>query len=157
MHLELRREETIGKTTFGTLSVNGNRECWTLEDAIRERPGVPVEVWKIPAESAIPQGTYKIVLTFSNRFQRILPLLVNVPGFQGVRIHSGNTAENTEGCILVGRTRASDNAIGESRLAMDALFTKMRDAEHRNEGIDITIFNPVKDLTTATPDPDITG
>lgn len=126
MKLDLQREPTLGNCTIGRLTVNGTFECYTLEDVVREE--------KIHGETAIPPGTYEVRITFSNRFQRDLPLLVGVPNFEGIRIHPGNTAADTEGCILVGRTR-TDDSIGASRVAFNALFEKMKDAWQRHEGI----------------------
>jgi len=77
-------------------------------------------------QTAIPVGTYQIIITPSKRFGRLLPLLVSVPDFDGIRIHPGNKAEDTEGCILVGKTRSSD-FIGRSREAFDELFIRMVD------------------------------
>jgi hypothetical protein len=100
--------------------VDGIFECFTLEDA--ERPV------KIKAETAIPKGTYKVIINESNRFKRLLPLLLNVPNFEGVRIHSGNTNHDTEGCILVGQSRNKEY-IGQSRKAFEKLFKKMQKAK----------------------------
>ncbi len=102
------------------MTVNGIFECFTLEDV--ERPV------KIKGETAIPKGTYKVIINQSNRFKRQLPLLLNVPGFEGVRIHAGNTNHDTEGCILVGQTRHKE-FIGKSRKAFDKLFKKMQKAK----------------------------
>jgi hypothetical protein len=96
-------------------------QCYTLEDV--ERPV------KIKGETAIPKGTYKVIINQSNRFKRLLPLLLDVPNFEGVRIHSGNTNHNTEGCILVGQSR-NKNYIGQSRKAFEKLFKKMQKAEN---------------------------
>ena len=82
-------------------------------------------------DAAIPKGKYKVIITPSNRFKRDLPLLQNVPGFEGIRIHSGNTNHDTEGCILVGQTRAAD-FIGNSRKAFDKLFPKLQKASEIN-------------------------
>lgn len=68
--------------------------CYTLEDVVRSGP-------KVPGETAIPAGTYPLLITYSNRFKRLLPLVDNVPGFAGIRMHGGNTSANTEGCLLV--------------------------------------------------------
>ena len=105
------------KSIIGEMTVDGVFECFTLEDL--ERPV------KIKGETAIPKGTYKVIINESNRFKRQLPLLLNVPGFEGVRIHSGNTNHDTEGCILVGQTRHKE-FIGKSRKAFDKLFKKMQ-------------------------------
>jgi hypothetical protein len=82
---------------------------------------------KIAGRTAIPAGRYEVIINFSQRFGRPLPLLLNVPDFEGVRIHPGNTPANTEGCILVGETK-SENFIGQSRVAFDQLFEKLKAA-----------------------------
>lgn len=108
-------------------------ECSTLEDQERAQ--------KIPGKTAIPAGKYQVVVTFSNRFQKPLPLLLNVPGFSGVRIHSGNTANDTEGCILVGAEdgNPSDAWLGRSREAFTPLFAKIQAAIAAGEKVWITI------------------
>ena len=90
MELTLTRTDFTNDSTIGELSVNGKFECFTLEDKVR-----PV---KIKGMTAIPAGAYEVVINFSERFQRPLPLLLNVPNFDGIRIHAGNTAKDTEGC-----------------------------------------------------------
>jgi hypothetical protein len=112
LFLRIVREVVPGKPTFGSLSAScdgGPWEfvCWTLEDPVREIPGRPVSSWKIPKETAIPFGAYRVSLTMSNRFKVVLPLLCDVPGFTGVRLHGGNTDEDTEGCPLVAHRRNS--------------------------------------------------
>lgn len=83
---------------------------------------------KIKNETAIPAGKYEIIITRSVHFKnKLLPLLLNVPNYEGVRIHSGNRPEDTEGCILVGRTKNED-FVGKSRLAFQPLFDKMQAA-----------------------------
>jgi len=131
MKLEVVRTMCGATCTIGELMVNGEHECWTLEDVVR-----PMGV-KVYGETAIPYGTYNVVVTFSNRFQRDLPLVVNVPGFDGIRIHPGNTAADTHGCLLVGKGRTG-TSVTESRLAFNTLFTKIRDAFSRGEKITIT-------------------
>ena len=102
MKLTLERIKLGDTYTIGKLSVDGKFVCYTLEDKVREEIGVPVEQWKVYANTAIPKGTYSITITMSNRFKTRLPLLDSVPGFSGVRIHTGNSSKDTEGCILVG-------------------------------------------------------
>jgi hypothetical protein len=120
MKIEVKRLHRTENSTIGELLIDGVWECYTLEDKERDV--------KIKSETAIPRGTYKVIINQSNRFKRLLPLLLNVPNFEGIRIHSGNTNHNTEGCILVGRTRSKD-FIGQSRKAFDSLFAKMQKAK----------------------------
>lgn len=98
MRLTLERIQSDPDVTIGRLLVDGQWDCWTLEDPVRERYGAPVGAWKIPGQTAIPRGLYPLAITWSPRFTRDLPLLQYVPGFTGVRIHPGNTPRDTEGC-----------------------------------------------------------
>lgn len=113
LKLTLVRWPSTAKSTSGMLYINGKFFCFTLEDIEREV--------KIMHETCIPKGIYKVVLSMSNRFKKILPLLLNVENFEGVRIHAGNTDKNTSGCILVGLTRTTD-FIGKSMEAKTALM-----------------------------------
>ncbi|SFW39549.1 hypothetical protein SAMN05216414_1347 [Nitrosovibrio sp. Nv17] len=124
-----RKHETAGYTA-GSLYL---LECYTLEDQERER--------KIAGETAIPAGRYQVVVTHSNRFKRPLPLLLDVPGFTGIRIHPGNTAADTEGCILVGADDGNpdDAWLGRSREAFVPLFEKIQAALTAGERVWITI------------------
>ena len=125
MNLRLVREPTISESTLGVLFVDGCFHCFTLEDAIREVAGQPVSTWKVPKQTAIPVGRYCVTVTPSVRFERPLPLLVDVPGFSGVRIHHGNTAADTEGCILVGADREVGRVL-QSRVAFERLFDQIK-------------------------------
>ena len=117
MTITIKRLYKSENSTIGEMTIDGKWECYTLEDREREV--------KIKSETAIPKGTYKVIINKSNRFKKLLPLLLNVPNFEGVRIHPGNTNHDTEGCILVGRTRSKD-FIGQSRKAFESLFAKMK-------------------------------
>ena len=123
MELLLKRLHKTINSTIGELYVNGVFECYTLEDVERDV--------KVKNETAIAKGKYKVVITYSNRFKRDLPLLLNVPNFEGVRIHSGNTNHDTEGCILVGLTRSKD-FVGNSRKAFTKLFNKIKNQKEIN-------------------------
>lgn len=119
MNLTLIRKYPGADCIIGELFVDGKFECYTLEDV--ERPV------KIPGVTAIPRGTYEVVISYSNRFEKLLPLLQNVPNFEGVRIHTGNKATHTEGCILVGKSKTTDQ-VQQSVVAFDALFPKLQAA-----------------------------
>jgi len=124
MDLLLKRVDFSDESTIGELSVDGVFECYTLEDKVR-----PV---KIKGMTAIPAGDYEVVINYSARFDRQLPLLLNVPNFDGIRIHWGNTSKDTEGCILVGKTKGKDS-IEQSRDAFDSLFAKMKAASEKEK------------------------
>ena len=138
MRLRVERNECGPVCTIGELSIDGAWECFTLEDTVREKDGEAVESWKIKGETAIPRGTYPVVITHSNRFKRELPLVQDVPGFEGVRIHPGNTSEDTEGCILVGRGK-TDKTVTESRAAFNALYGKIQQGLQDGDTVTIEI------------------
>lgn len=139
MKLKLERPENPqGDCTIGELFIDSIPECFSLEDKVREIEGQPVEAWKVKGQTAIPVGTYPVTITYSNRFKRDLPLVGQVPGFEGIRIHPGNTAEDTEGCLLVGRTK-TDKAVGESRAAFNQLFDKIKSALDSGDTVSIEI------------------
>ena len=117
------------KYTIGNLYINDKFFCNTLEDPVRKLPkecpytskGEICQCEeKINRQTAIPAGKYKVVLSYSNRFNKVLPELLNVPHFKGIRIHSGNTEEDTEGCILVGENSVKGQVIN-SRI----IYTKL--------------------------------
>ena len=119
MILRLQRQPSVESRTHGDLTVDGEWECFTLEDCVRAE--------KIHGKTAIPAGTYAITLENSPRFGPDTLTVNNVDGFTGVRIHAGNSEKDTEGCPLVGRTRTA-TGIGESRLALAALKAKVKAA-----------------------------
>ena len=124
------------KYTHGVLTIEGNAfECYTLEDKVREGDIFKV---KVQNETAIPSGRYEVILNMSNRFKKYMPLLLNVPNFSGVRIHSGNTKDHTEGCILVGFENGNDGFLGDSRNAFNELMKVLRKVE-KKEKIYITL------------------
>lgn len=139
MRMKLERTWCGKVCTIGTISVDGKYECFSLEDVRRELPDRPVSDWKVPGSTAIPEGAYNVIVTRSMRFARDLPLLENVPGFSGIRIHPGNTAQDTEGCILVGAAKGPDQ-VTHSREAFDALFKKIREALACGEKVTIEVI-----------------
>ena len=138
MKLRVERNQCGPVCTIGELYVDGAWESYTLEDTVREKEGEAVESWKIKGETAIPRGTYPVVITYSSRFKRELPLIQNVPGFTGVRIHPGNTSEDTEGCLLVGRGK-TDKTVTESKAAFNALYGKIQQGLQDGDTVTIEI------------------
>jgi hypothetical protein len=133
MEILLKRTYTDKDRTLGLLFVDTVVECFTVEDTVRAK-GV-----KVYAKTAISAGRYEVVITFSNRFKKLMPLLLKVPNFEGVRIHAGNTELDTEGCLIVGQELLPNNAgVGKSRLAYNALFSKIQKA-CKKEKVFITI------------------
>lgn len=130
MELLLQRVELTNFATFGKLYVDGKFVCDTLEDRDRglkdEWELATILAKKIPHETAIPTGRYEVAVTFSKRFQKPLPELLKVKGFEGIRIHAGNTHYDTSGCILPG-TREGDNVV-ESRKAFKPLYRLIGEA-----------------------------
>ena len=134
MKLILTRHARRADYTIGRLEdENGKKICDTLEPTWRDYKGGEM---KIPRKSAIPEGTYRVVVTKSRRFQKYLPLLVGVPGFEGVRIHAGNTSRDTEGCILVGQNLQVGKVLW-SRIALEKLMELIKNEKK----ISLTIKN----------------
>lgn len=134
MELILTRHARRADYTIGRLEdENGMKICDTLEPIWRNYDGGEL---KIPKKSAIPEGTYRVVITKSQRFGKYLPLLVGVPGFEGVRIHAGNTSRDTEGCILVGQNLQVGKVLW-SRIALEKLMELIKNEKK----ISLTIKN----------------
>jgi hypothetical protein len=138
------RRPTWLDTTPGKLYLDGTFFCFVLEDRVREL-STPVETWKVPGKTAIPQGRYPLVLEDSPKFGPQTLTVANVPGFSYIRIHAGNTDENTEGCLLVGQTflEAADDGgdVLNSRVALDQLKAKVVPAIQRGEPTFITVVS----------------
>lgn len=124
MKLRLVRNAPEQGAMTGSLFVNDQLFSNTIEDEPRKR--------KEMHKTAIPSGTYEVVISWSNRFKMYMPLLLNVPYFQGIRIHSGNTTEDTSGCILVGQYQ-SDKMIIKSRDTFKALMVRLRAVENKEK------------------------
>lgn len=136
MKLILDRSEYRDQATLGELYVNGQWDSVTLEDGLQ-----PNDI-KVTGETCIPPGTYQVVITPSPKFKRDLPLLIDVPGFDGIRIHPGNTAEDTSGCLLVGENVTNIAKVPfllHSGRAFDRLFTKLFYAKRDGESITVEI------------------
>ena len=111
MKLFLQRIAQTPEYTIGRLEINGKFFCHTLEDAVREE--------KIAGKTAIPAGTYQVIVNRSPKFKRDLPLLLDVPNFEGIRIHRGNTAKDTSGCILVGENKVKGKVINSTKYEVE--------------------------------------
>lgn len=131
MEIELQREKSQADFTHGQILIDGKPECFIVEDVVRDGP-------KVYGKTAIPAGRYRVIITHSPRFKRPLPLLLDVPGFEGVRIHPGNTAKDTEGCLLPGIVKTA-KGVANSRLAFSRLFKKIEAALKAGEEVWITI------------------
>ena len=108
MKLTLKRIALRPTYTIGKLYIDGVYFCDTIEDKVVDvdKSGkFDGNEKKVYGESAIPYGIYKIIVTLSPRFKRFLPELINVPNFDFIRIHAGNTAKDSHGCIIVGQNK----------------------------------------------------
>ncbi len=147
MKLRLQRHPSGPSSTIGELSEElaegawSDRWCWTCEDVVRERRGVPVALWKQPGATAIPEGTYRVILSQSTRFGgQLMPELLHVPGFSGIRIHPGNTSLDTFGCVLVG-LETDGTQVLHSRQAYAMVKQRLVEAEAQQNHVYLTILN----------------
>lgn len=142
MELVLKRETFTDKSTIGRLSIDGVFECFVLEDKDRGLDSkmtlTQINKIKVYGETAIPYGKYEVVVTMSNRFKKELPLLLNVKGYEGIRIHTGNTDLDSRGCLLPCTTYIKDRGIS-STTAFTKLFDKINKALKSKQKVFITI------------------
>jgi hypothetical protein len=129
MEIKVIRKVFTEISTIGELYINGKFECFTLEDKDRKLESGGQKVY---AKTAIPRGEYNLVMSFSNRFQKYLPEIQNVPQFAGIRIHSGNTSADSEGCILLGTTKSVD-FVGNSKVAVAAFIKQIQSVEKKEK------------------------
>ena len=142
MELNVKRIARKDGYTIGRLFINNEYFCDTLEDTDRGvKDTMQVDeilAKKVKAETAIPTGKYDVILTFSPRFKRVLPLLLNVKGYEGVRVHAGNTNKDTEGCLLVGENKVKGQVLN-SRATLEKLMSVLLECEERKEKVTILI------------------
>jgi hypothetical protein len=123
MDIQVIRKVFTDKSTIGDMYVDGNFECYTLEDATTPRSS---------GSRGIPAGSYEVVVSFSERFQRPLPLVINVPNFNSVRIHAETAGRDGNGCILVGKTKGRD-LVEASKAVFEVLFDKIQNALNQSK------------------------
>ena len=125
-------EEVIDEYSTGTAA---RYFCDTLEPTWRDYQN---GAYKVKGRSAIPEGRYAVVISYSPKMQQWLPILLGVPKFSGIRIHAGNCSEDTEGCILVGKNREVGKVL-DSRIWLHRLKQKIVEAKGRGEAVWITV------------------
>lgn len=146
MNIRVTRNIFAEKQTIGDLYINGIYFCHTLEDIVRE------DGKKVLHETAIPYGEYNLVMDYSDRFKQIMPHILDVPNFTGIRIHSGNTEADTSGCILVGYDHIIKNfshSIAKSRQAYTDLCSKIYIALADSQKVTISIIKSIEPIIIA--------
>lgn len=143
MKITVQRQPSQQGATVGKLSIDGELACYTLEDQIREIPGQPVESWKIHGETAIPSGSYNVTMEDSPHFGPDTLTVNDVPGYECIRMHAGNTSADTEGCLLLGLA-ATDHSLvgGTSRPAVALIKGRVQAALAMGDNVVIEIINP---------------
>lgn len=140
MELKVIREYKDNLRTIGSLYIDGVKFCDTLEDVDRKLKQqdtvASIQATKVYGKTAIPTGIYDVIIDYSNRFKKNMPHIVNVPGFEGIRIHSGNTEEDTDGCILLGNKEG--NLVANSRVNYDRFMVILINAL-KEDKVNITI------------------
>ena len=125
MRLTLMRIANKSTYTIGKLYIDGCYYCDVLEDTDRglddDMKESEILKKKIKGQTAIPTGTYPVKITYSPKYKKLMPLIDNVKGYSGIRIHSGNTHKDTEGCLLVGKNKEVGKVL-ESRKTFNALY-----------------------------------
>lgn len=142
MELKLKREVFTDNSSIGSLYVDGVFECYILEDRDRGLSDTmsleKIAGTKVYGKTCIPYGRYEVDWTMSARFKKMMPILLNVKGYVGIRIHAGNTEIDSLGCLLCGRLKLNDR-ISESTLATNRLYKKIEAAKKQGQRIFITI------------------
>lgn len=135
MEITVKRINKINDYTIGQMFIDDEYFCDTLEDTVRDLTNVQDKIY---GRTAIPAGTYSVILDYSGHFKKLLPHILDIPFFSGVRIHSGNDVEDTNGCILVGSYHHA-GYITESRVTMEKLMKKLRETINNGDRITLSI------------------
>lgn len=142
MKLHVKRIAKRPTYTIGRLYINNEYFCDILEDADRglaqNTPISIIKSKKVPGKTAIPTGTYKVIVNISPKFKRMLPRLLDVPGFDGILIHRGNSADQSSGCLLCGENKVVGKVINSTGYELK-LTKLLQEAQNRKESIEITI------------------
>ena len=142
MELRLERKYRSSKYCIDKLYINGKYFSDALEDPDRGLTDSmsleEIKKIKVKGNTCIPYGTYNVTITYSPRFKKNLPLINNVKGFEGIRIHSGNTPQDTEGCLLLGFNRVKGQVV-DSRVTVSKFITQIQQALNKGEKVTITI------------------
>ena len=135
MEITIKRINKTNDYTIGQMFIDDEYFCDTLEDTVRDLTNVKDKIY---GRTAIPAGTYSVILDYSGHFKKLLPHILDIPFFSGVRIHSGNDVEDTNGCILVGSYHHA-GYITESRVTMEKLMKKLRETINKGDRITLSI------------------
>ena len=142
MELRLERKYRSSKYCIDKLYINGKYFSDALEDPDRGLTDSmsleEIKKIKVKGNTCIPYGTYNVTITYSPRFKKNLPLINNVKGFEGIRIHSGNTPQDTEGCLLLGFNRVKGQVV-DSRITVSKFITQIQQALNKGEKVIMTI------------------
>ena len=142
MKLKLKRIARKTDYTIGRLYINGHLFSDVLEDRDRglrkDMTEEEIKKLKVKGQTAIPTGTYNVIITYSPKYKKQMPLLLGVPGFEGIRIHSGNTHKDTEGCLLLGENKEVGKVLN-SRYTFNKFFEKLKAAIAKGETVTIEI------------------
>lgn len=142
MELILDRKWCKDTYSIGRLYIDGQFFSNTLEDKDRglnqSMSEADVKKIKVYGETAIPKGKYNIVINYSNKFKKLMPQIMNVKGFAGIRMHEGSTAKDSLGCVLVGNNTAVGR-LSNSKATYAKLYSKLKAAFDKGEKITLTI------------------
>ena len=142
MELRLERKYRNNNYCIDKLYINGKYFSDALEDPDRGLTDTmsleEIKKIKIKGNTCIPYGTYNITITYSPRFKKNLPLINNVKGFDGIRVHSGNTPQHTEGCVLLGFNKIKGQVV-DSKVTVNKFIDIVQKALNKGEKVTITI------------------
>lgn len=126
MELLLKRRYKGPTYTVGSLYLNGKYFCDTIEDKVRDLTKEP----KVKHQTAIPEGTYKVIVNMSPKFKRELPRLLNVPHFEGILIHEGSSAEHSSGCVIPGENKIKGKVINSAKYVKELIALLKKDSNN---------------------------